>query len=205
MGAARAQEFIFRQTRLLSLCLCGSFFSKTGAPDGLLQIVGRLSHLTRLECDLQARPAQLEGILPPISLEPVTDEGVRCLSSLQSLKDLTLTMASYDCTTIAGEALHSIRSLHQLAHLWLTEWPIWDTDLSYLTNLPLMSLNLNSCRDLTSECLVHMCLITSLHSLSLDEVSWSYMDMEENICKEIEKVEELANELMPFLTTLNVQ
>ena len=76
------REFVLRQTRLLSLRICGMFGG--GASDGLLGVVSRLSHLTRLACNLQAESQLLAGVQPPFQLEPATDEGVGCLSSLQS-------------------------------------------------------------------------------------------------------------------------
>ena len=45
------QDFILRQTRLLSLSTV-SFWCGDGATDGLLQVIGSLSHLTRLDIDL---------------------------------------------------------------------------------------------------------------------------------------------------------
>ena len=197
-GAAllpEGQEFIFGQTRLLSLCLIG-IVSVIGAPDGLLQAIGRLSHLTRLECELHSRYEQLTGMLTPIRLERATDEGVRWLSSLQSLQDLTLRFNSH-YPAVTGQALSSIGSLHQLTHLSLSGWHMMDADLVYLTHLQLLSLHLDYCPYLTPGCLVHICLITSLHSLSMVE-SGSWLSEEE-----LGEFEELAHEKMPFLTTLN--
>ena len=203
MGASllpEGQEFILRQTRLLSLSLV-DMNCKFGGSDGLLQVIGRLSHLTRLECDLQARPERLEG-LPPIWLEPATDEGMRCLSSLLCLEDLTLTaQGTFTCdnSTVTGQALSPMGSLHQLTYLSLEGWLIKDTALGYLTHLQLMSLEFNYCLTLTSGCLAYMCLITSLRSLSV--VASGYWSSEE----QLEDFEELANEVMPFLTTLHVE
>ena len=42
-----------------------------------------------------------------------------------------------------------------------------DTDLGHLTHLPLVSLDLEMCLDLTSGCVMHLSLITSLCQLSL--------------------------------------
>ena len=129
---------------------------------------------------------------------------MQCLSSLQSLKDLTLTLV-FDDLEVTGEALNSIGSLHQLTHLSLRGWPMGDTDLSYLTHLQLVSLDLDSCLSLTSDCLENICLITSLRSLSLVDGDRAWRDMEEDTWLEIEIMEEIANKLMPFLTTLNVE
>ncbi len=113
IGAAllpEGQELMLRQTRLLSLRIPVDWLPAVGligASDGLLQVIGRLSHLTRLQCYLQAKHALLAGTLPPFQLEPVTDEGLRCLSSLQSLEDLTLTGQAFHCmdSTITGQSL----------------------------------------------------------------------------------------------------
>ena len=147
-GAAllpESQDLMFRQTRLLSLRTVG-IHDGIGVSDGLLQLISRLSHLTRLECDLQGEPQLVSGY----KLEPATNKGVRCLSSLQTLQDLTLTVHNF-YTLVTGEALSSIGSLHQLTHLSLRGWPIKDTDLSHLAHLQLHSLDLNNCMSLSSD------------------------------------------------------
>ena len=151
IGAAllpEAQEFMLRQTRLLSLRTEG-VIGESGAPDGVLQVIGRLSHLTKLYCDLQPYHEVLPGILQPFQVEPATDEGVQCLSSLQSLKDLTLINRQANTYRITGQALSSIGSLHQLIHLSFWGWPLVDTDLAHLRRLQLMSLELDTCPRLT--------------------------------------------------------
>ena len=86
MGAAllpEGQEFLLRQTRLLGLHLWRSTFGSPGeASDRLLQVIGRLNHLTRLDCHLHEEALFIRPT--PSQLEPATDEGMRCLSSLQS-------------------------------------------------------------------------------------------------------------------------
>ena len=123
----------------------------SGASDRLLQIIGRLSYLTRLDCHLQAQHGHLDGILPTFQHEPATDEGVRCLSSLHSLKDLTLMFSKnpYIQVTVTGQALSSTGSLRQLTHLSLEGWPMMDTDLAHLTHLQLHSLHWDHCQELT--------------------------------------------------------
>ena len=193
------QEFILRQTRLLGLHIFNICF---GASDGLLQVIGRLSHLERLDCGLQAERRAPKPMLPPLQLEPATDEGVRCLSSLQSLQALALTFRAPQLPprkfNVTGQALSSIGSLHQLTRLCLDWWPMVDTDLDHLKHLQLHSLELNNCLSLTSGCLMHLSLLTSLHTLSFLSVEppWSTEE-------ELDAFEELANEVMPFLTTLN--
>ena len=166
---SEGQELILRQTRLLSLraySMCGR-----GASDGLLQLISKLSHLTRLECDLHAGPQPLKTTPLQVQSEPATDEGVRCLSSLQSLKDLSLTFRFrpqlyFRKFTVTAQALSTIGSLHQLTHLCLNSWPMVDTDLDHLKRLQLHSLELRDCVRLTSGCLMHLSLLTSLHTLS---------------------------------------
>ena len=182
MGALllpEGQELVLRQLQLRSLCTISSFVGD-GATDGLLQVVGRLSYLTRLDTALSTKPFEWKnspGRLAPHQQQPATDEGVRFLSSLQSLKDLRLTVQAFDFMitgqlmvqvsdyTITGQALTTVGSLHQLTHLSLWGWPIVDTDLVHLTHLQLMSLE--SCTDLTKGCLMHLCPVTTLRSLSL--------------------------------------
>ena len=194
------QEFILRQTRLLSLCTI-SLWAGDGATDGLLQVVGRLSHLTRLEIDLYAKGCTGKyppGMLAPPQQQPATDEGLQCLSSLQSLKDLRMTVQDTFTICFTGRALSTVGSLHQLTHLSLWGWPIVDTDLGHLTLLQLMSLDLESCSYLTSGCLMHISLITSLRSLNLvGSGDWQYPE------EALEAFEELAIEKLPFLTILN--
>ena len=171
MGAAllpEGQEFMLRQTRLLSLRTVG-IAGETGASDGVLQVIGRLSHFTRLYCAFQPKHPVLAGMLQPFQLKPATDEGVRCLSSLQSLKDLTLLNGQANISTLTGQALSSIGSLHQLTHLSLWGWPMVDADLSHLTRLQLHSLELAACQSLTQNC-VGYCL--NFSSLRLPEVAW---------------------------------
>ena len=171
IGAAllpEGQELMLRQTRLLSLRIPVDWLPAVGligASDGLLQVIGRLSHLTRLQYYLQADLALLAGTLPPFQLEPVTDEGVRCLSSLQSLKDLNLTGQAFHWmdSTITGQSLRSIGSLHQLTHLSLERWPMVDTDLGHLTHMQLKSLSSYTCMNLTIGCAMHLSKMTSLH------------------------------------------
>ena len=163
------QEFMLRQTQLLSLCAFG-ILRQSGASDGVLEVISRLSRLTYLECHLQAEHAHLAGSLPPIQLDPATDEGVRCLSSLQSLEGLSLTFSKCPCGQFAvtGHALSSIGSLHQLTRLSLDAWPMVDTDLAHLTHLQLVSLDLDRCLNLTAPgCGMYLSLITSLRELSI--------------------------------------
>ena len=185
------QEFMLRQTQLLSLYLGGTM-GQIGASDGVLQVIGRLSHLTRLECFLQAEHNVL--ILPPFQLEPATDEGVRCLSSLQSLQDLTLMVQAFDAS-VTGQPLSSIGSLHQLTHLSLQGWPMVDTDLGHLTHLQLHSLELKTCLYLTSGCMMHLGMITHLCFLSLEDTGGFSREEREAFVK-------VAFEVMPILTTL---
>ena len=108
-GAAllpEGQEFILRQTRLLSLSISG-ILGGTGASDRLLQVIGRLNHLTRLDCHLQDQHQMLLNNTPPFQLEPATDEGVRCLSSLQSLQHLSLIVNKHH-SAVTGQALSTI-------------------------------------------------------------------------------------------------
>ena len=191
------QELVLRQTRLLSL---STYSLSGGATDGLLQVVSRLRHLTRLEFDLQAEHQLLAGVQPPIQLKPATDSGVRCLSSLQTLQDLTLIVDKY-YSGVTGQALSSIGTLHQLTRLCLQGWPVVNTDLSHLTHLQLLSLELSSCPGLTPGCLMHeITLFTSLHSLSMtcmdNEGVWVTGE-------ELDAFEELATKVMPNLTSLN--
>ena len=147
MGAPlipEGQEFLLRQTRLLSLTTNG-MLDDTGASDRLLQVIGRLSHLTSLKCLLQDQQQVLMNVNPPFQLEPATNEGVRFLSSLQFLQDLTLTVNKHP-SAVTGQALSTIGSLHQLTHLCLYGWPMFDTDLGHLTHLQLLSLDLSDCR-----------------------------------------------------------
>ena len=195
------QELILRQTRLLSLRACSTYGG--GASDGLLQFISKLSHLTRLECDLHAGSRPLKRSSLQVQSEPATDEGVRCLSSLQSLKDLSLTymfrpQLYFRKFTVTAQALSTIGSLHQLAHLCLSLWPMVDTDLDHLTHLQLHSLELRDCVRLTSGCLMHLSLLTSLHTLSFlgIEPPW-------DTAEDLDAFEVLADEVMPFLTTLN--
>ena len=186
---------MLRQTRLLSLRITG-IIGETGAPDGVLQVIGRLSHLTRLYCKLQPYHAVLAGILQPFQLEPATDVGVQCLSSLQSLKDVTLINGQANMYEITGQSLSAIGSLRQLTHLSLLGWSMADTDLGHLTHLQLLSLELEQCWTLRSGCLKHTCLLTSLHSLSMH----APVGTEE----ELHIFKKLATEVLPFLTTLNL-
>ena len=143
------QEVLLRQTQLLGLHLWRSTTgSPHGASNGLLQVIGRLNHLTRLDCHLQGQRS-LDS-LTPSQLVPATDEGMQCLSSLQSLQDLRLTVNQHR-PAVTGQALSTIGSLHQLTHLFLNGWPMLDTDLGHLTHLQLRSLNLNNCWRLTSK------------------------------------------------------
>ena len=99
------QEVMLRQTRLLSLRALSMF--SDGASDGLLQVISRLSHLTRLEWDLQAEHILLAEVQLPFQLEPATDNGVQCLSSLRTLQHLTLTVNKhYSLVTRSGSQLH---------------------------------------------------------------------------------------------------
>ena len=115
MGAAllpEGQEFLLRQTRLLGLHFWRSTFGIPGrASDGLLQVIGRLKHLTRLDCHFSDQHRLLSNPEPPSLLGPAMDEGVRCLSSLQSLQDLRLTVNIYHYA-VTGQALSTIGSLH---------------------------------------------------------------------------------------------
>ena len=201
-GAAllpEGQELMLRQTRLLSLRVFGIFDI---ASDGLLQVIGRLSHLERLDCGLQAERRVLKALQPPLQLEAATDRGVRCLSSLQSLQALALTFRSPRLpvrkSTVTGQALSAIGSLHQLTHLYLDGWPMVDTDLGHLKGLQLHSLELSNCLRLTSGCLVHLNLLTSLRTLSISSLEPPWRTDEE-----LDAFEELAHKLMPFLTTLS--
>ena len=199
LGAAllpEGQEFMLRQTRLLSLRIVG-IIGDTGAPDGVLQVIGRLSHLTRLYCNVQPYHQVLAGILQPFQLEPATDEGMQCLSSLQSLKDLTLINAHSEISSLTGQSLNAIGSLHQLTHLSLWGWPMVDTDLGHLTHLQLTSLELDTCQSLTEECLLICLEFTSLHSLRVDTTGWG---IEQHVLDL-----ELAREVMPFLTRLDFE
>ena len=203
MGAVllpEGQEFMLRQTPLLGLHIFSISF---GASDGLLQVIGRLSHLKRLDCGLQAEHYVLKAELLSLQLEPATDEGVRCLSSLPSLQALALTFRSPQLpprnVTVTGQALSSIGSLHQLTRLCLDWWAMVDTDLDHLKHLQLRSLELTNCLSLTSGCLMHLSLLASLHTLNLSSMEPIMGDTEE----ELDALEELAKELMPFLTTLN--
>ena len=70
-------------------------------------VISRLSQLTRLDCGLQAERLSYKTGLPP---EPATDKGLRCLSSLQTLQDVTLKF-SRSCDshfTVRGQALSTI-------------------------------------------------------------------------------------------------
>ena len=188
---------MLRQTRLLSLETSG--WSGGGASDGLLQAISRLSHLTRLDCALQAGYLLLAGVRPPIQLEPATDSVVQCLSSLQSLQNLSLTVGRYH-STVTGQALNSIGALHQLTHLCLRGWPMVDTDPGHLTHLQLLSLDLTDCLKLTPGCLIHeMTLFTGLHSLTLQSMDYG---QHWGTCQEFHEFEELARRVMPYLTTL---
>ena len=136
-------------------------------------------------------------------MEPATDEGLRCLSSLQTLQDLTLTLSIIPGSyyTITGQALSSIGSLHQLTHLSLDRWPIVDAHLGYLQDLQLHSLEFSNCMSLTSGCLMHISLCTSLHSLSLNrprDIAWGTEE-------ELDAFKELANQVMPFLTIVDLK
>ena len=196
IGAAllpEGQDFMIRQTRLLSLCLDGSICD-IGAINGVLHFISRLSHLTWLQCDLQGEYATLAGVL----LEPATDEGVRSLSSLQSLEHLTLTVGNLD-SPITGQALSSIGSLHQLTHLTLRWWPMEDEDLGHLTHLQLLSLELQNFTSLTPYCLMdEISLFTSLHYLNIDQGRnwWTH--------RELDKFLEVVSEVMPSLTDLYI-
>ena len=197
MGAAllpEGQECILRQTRLLSLrtiCIRGEI----GASDGLLQVISRLSHLTRLECDLQAERENLAEGLP--QLEPATDEGLRCLSSLRALQDLTLPVSAHGAT-VTGQALSTVGSLHQLTHLSLEGWPMVYTDLGQLTHLQLVSLELRSGLNLTSGCTMHLSLITSLCFLNLERAGNWFTE------EDMDPFEEFASGVMPHLTRLRL-
>ena len=201
LGAAllpEGQEFMLRQTQLLSLRIVG-VMSDGGAPDKVLQVIGRLSHLTRLYCNIQPYQEVLAGILQPFQLEPTTDEGVRCLSSLQSLQDLTLINGQADTSSLSGQALTLIGSLHQLTHLSLWGWPMVDTDLAHLTNLQLASLELDTCVSLTEECLLFCLDFTSLHSLRVDTTGFGTPE------QVLAVFDELAHDVMPFLTRLDFE
>ena len=199
MGVAllpEGQDFMLRQIQLFSLstiCMCG----RIGASDGLLQVISRLSRLIRLECDLQAERETLAGDLPQCQLQPATDEGVRCLSSLRALQVLTLPVQPYDAS-VTCQALSTFGSLHQLTHLALWGWPMVDTDLGQLTHLQLVSLDLRSCLKLTSGCTMNLSLITSLRFLNLEHAgNWFTQE-------DIEPFEELASGVMPHLTRLKL-
>ena len=198
VGAAllpEGQEFLLQQTRLLSLCTSG-IFNNPGASGGLLQVIGRLSHLTSLDCNLQDQCEMLSNLMPPFQLEPATDEGVRCLSSLQSLQILGLRVNKHK-SAVTGQALSTIGSLHQLTHLSLNGWPMRDTDLGHLIHLQLQSLDLSDCWHLTSGCLLHeMPLFTTLHSLDMGRGDdWC-------TAEELEAFKELTRDVMPFLKVL---
>ena len=167
IGAAllpEGQEFLLRQTRLLSLSISGV---GPGASDRLLQVIGRLSHLTSLHCCLQEHHQMLSNLTPPFKLEPATDEGIRCLSSLQSLQATNICVNPHQ-SAVTGQALSTIGSQHQLTYLCLNGWHMLDTDLDHLTHLQLLSLHLGDCLHLTSRCLLHeMTRFTALHTLNL--------------------------------------
>ena len=197
MGAAllpEGQEFLLRQTRLLGLRMFGSI----GASDGLLQVISRLNHLTRLECHLEDQHQLLLNNTPPFPLEPATDEGMQCLSSLQSLQDLRLTVNKHQ-SAVTGQALSTIGSLHQLTQLCLCGWPMLDADLGHLAHLQLLSLDLSDCWSLTSGCLLHeVPLFTTLHSLDMGRGDEWYT------AEELEDFKQVTHDVMPFLTELTI-
>ena len=187
------QELLLRQTGLLGLHLWRNTFGMIdGASDRLLQVIGRLNSLTRLDCHLQDRAYR------PTKLEPATDEGMRCLSSLQFLQDLRLTVNRLG-PAVTGQALSTIGGLRHLTHLCLSGWPMLNTDLGYLTHLQLRSLDLSNCLHLTSACLLHeMLLFKTLHSLYLGQGhGWTAEQLEAF------KEQVLARDMVPFFRVVS--